>query len=429
MFSSDSHFSDWSALAIVTHPTGLAPTGLADATTMGYLSRQSTSLGQLDVKGLRLIGDGRKNSLKGGRGDDFIKGAGGNDRLDGANGADQLFGDRGNDTLLGGAGNDLMLGGKGNDLLLGAAGNDSLAGGGGKDRLTGGQGLDRFVLNSKNAGALNQAAVITDFVHHQDTLQLQGLTFDQITLSQALGSPDTIVQDKATGKYLAVLKDINRSSLGIADFDPSEGEVTIRATNRVTAGATTLYIGVNQVTVGNNSGNQDPWVASFTSGKLNWYRSDYEITPDDGKGTHLVWDGGTNLYAAFTATGTQGTPEQDFRRFATAGWLKSYSDASPGGGGGGKVAILAKLDSLTGDVLNASFLTALNGTKTNSVSVRDLSLNGNNLVVQADSAFAPRKADKTALTRNGSPTVSPNYTVEFAPNLGSVVRVSSVDYS
>jgi LPS sulfotransferase NodH len=142
-----------------------------------------------------------------------------------------------------------------------------------------------------------------------------------------------------------------------------------------------------------------------------------------------VWDGGTNLYAAFTATGTQGTPEQDFRRFASAGWLKSYSDASPGGGGGGRVAILAKLDPLTGDVINASFLTALNGTKTNSVSVRDLSLNGNDLVVQADSAFAPRKADKTALTRNASPTVSPNYTVEFAPDLGSVVRVSSVDYS
>jgi hypothetical protein len=304
-----------------------------------------------------------------------------------------------------------------------------LAGGGGRDRLTGGQGRDRFVLKLKDAGALNQAVVITDFVHTQDTLQLEGLAFDQIILSQAPGSTDTTVQDKATGKYLAVLKGVNRPSIGIADFDPSEAEATSRAANRVTAGATTLYIGFNQVTVGNDSGNQDPWVASFTGSKLNWYRTDYEITPDDGKGTNLVWDGGTNLYAAFTATGTQGTPEQDFRRFATAGWLKSYSDASPGGGGGGKVAILAKLDPLTGDMLNASFLTALNGTKTNSVFVRNLSLNGNHLVVQADSAFAPRKADKTALTRNGNPTVSPNYTVEFAPDLGSVVRVASTDYS
>lgn len=408
---------------------GLAAMGLDNAQTMSYFSRQAASLGQLNVKDLRLLGDGRKNILKGGGGNDFIKGAGGNDRLDGANGADQLFGDRGNDTLFGGAGNDLMFGGKGNDLLLGAAGNDTLAGGGGKDRLTGGQGRDRFVLNLKDAGALNQAVVITDFVDTKDTLQLEGLTFDQITLSQAPGSTDIRLQNKATGKYLAVLKNINRSRLGIADFDPSEGEATSRATQQVTVGATTLYIGFNQVTVGNNSGNQDPWVASFTSGKLNWYRSDYELTSDDGRGTNLTWDGGTNLYAAFTATGTQGDPEQDFRRFATAGWLKSYSDASPGGGGGSKVAILAKLDPLTGEVINASFLTALNGTKTNSVSVRDLSLNGDNLVVQADSAFAPRQTDKTALTRNGSPTISPNYTVEFAPDLGSVVRVSSTDYS
>ena len=428
MFSSDSHFSNSSAL-VATHPT------LATFHTqaMIYSSRHVGHSDEIEVeataKELRLIGDGRKNILKGGRGDDFIKGAGGNDRLDGASGADQLFGDRGNDTLLGGTGNDLMFGGKGNDLLLGAAGNDTLAGGGGKDRLTGGQGRDRFVLNLKDAGALNQAIVITDFVHTQDTLQLEGLTFDQVILSQAPGSPDTTLQDRATGKYLAILKGINRSGLGIADFDPSQGEATSRATDRVTAGATTLYIGFNQVTVGNSSGNQDPWVASFTGSKLNWYRNDYEITPDDSRGTNLVWDGGTNLYAAFTATGTQGTSDQDFRRFATAGWLKSYSDASPGGGGGGKVAILAKLDPLTGDVLNASFLTALNGTKTNSVFVRELSLNGNNLLVQADSAFAPRRADKTALMRNGSPTVSPNYTVEFAPDLGSVVRVSSTDYS
>jgi RTX calcium-binding nonapeptide repeat (4 copies) len=426
MISSDSHFSGSSALAIAPEPASFAN---FNTQTMGYISHYSRYSEALAINDLRLIGDGRQNIFKGGRGDDLIRGAGGNDRLDGANGADQLFGDRGNDTLLGDAGNDLMFGGKGNDVLLGGAGNDTLAGGGGKDRLTGGQGRDRFVLNLKDVGALNQAAVITDFVRTQDTLQLQGLTFDQIILSQALGSNNTTVQDKVSGKYLAILKGVNRSNLGIADFDPSEAEATSRATNRVMAGATTLYIGFNQVTVGNSSGNQDPWVASFTSGKLNWYRSDYEITPDDGKGTNLVWDGGTSLYAAFTATGTQGTPEQDFRRFATAGWLKSYSDASPGGGGGGKVAILAKLDPLTGEVISASFLTALNGTKTNSVSVRELSLNGNNLVVRADSAFAPRRADKTALTRNGSSSVSPNYTVEFAPDLGSVVRVSSTDYS
>jgi Ca2+-binding RTX toxin-like protein len=250
MVSSNSDLAGSSALAIAPEPASFAN---FNTQTMGYISHHFRHSEAFAIKDLRLIGDGRKNILKGGRGDDLIKGAGGNDRLDGANGADQLFGDRGNDTLLGGAGNDLMFGGKGDDLLLGAAGNDTLAGGGGKDRLTGGQGRDRFVLNLKDIATLNQAVVITDFVHTQDTLQLQGLTFDQIILSQALGTNNTTVQDKATGKYLAVLKGINRNSLRIADFDPSEGEATSRATSQVTVGATTLYTGFNQVTVGNNS--------------------------------------------------------------------------------------------------------------------------------------------------------------------------------
>jgi RTX calcium-binding nonapeptide repeat (4 copies) len=391
----------------------------------GFSFSDSHSLPTLHTKaatGLTVVGNGRNNILKGGRGDDVIRGKGGNDKIDGGRGADQLFGDRGNDTLSGGADNDLIFGGKGNDQLLGGGGNDTLSGGGGRDLMTGGNGRDRFVLKFKEAGGLNQVPVITDFAT-QDRLQLVGLTFSQITLTQTPGTTDTLVQEKATGKYLAVIQGAGK--IGITDFDPTEAEVASRTANRVTVGATTLYIGLNQV----SSNNQDPWVASFTNGSLNWYRSDYEITPDDGRGTNLVWDGGTNLYAAFTATGTQGTPDQDFRRFATAGWLKSYSDASPGGGGGGKVAILAKLDPLTGEVITASFLTALNGTKTNSVSVQSLSLNGNDLVVQADSAFAPRKADKTAMTRNSNPKASPNYTVEFAPDLGSVVRASAVDYS
>jgi hypothetical protein len=399
------------------------------------------TLNASSIPGLRLIGNAGKNTLKGGRGNDFIKGADGNDRLEGAQGNDQLSGDRGNDTLLGGAGNDSLVGGQGKDLLRGGAGDDTLASRGGKDTLTGGTGRDRFILRLRDAVVQNQALIITDFVDAEDTIQLKGITAAQLTFSQ-VGS-DTTVQDKATGKYLAVLKGVKPGDLTIAKgniappVDPivpnpgaviSEADANSRSLNKLVQGTTTLYIGFNQVTSGSN-GNQDPWVASFTNGKLNWYRKDYEVTPDDSRGTNLLWDGGSNLYASFTSTGTQGTPDQDFRRFATNGWLKSYSDASPGGGGGAKVAILARLDPLTGDVLNASFLTALNGTKTNSVSVKELSFNGDNLVVQADTAFAPRKPDKTALTRNDTTTVSPNYTVEFAPDLRSVVRVSSPNYS
>ncbi|WP_416670795.1 Calx-beta domain-containing protein [Egbenema bharatensis] len=224
----------------------------------------------------------------------------------------------------------------------------------------------------------------------------------------------------------------SKAFLTIVDDDaPTEAQIQSRATTQMTSGNTTIYTGYNQVSTGNDIGNQDPWVASFTNDRLNWYRDDYEITNDDSRGTHLLWDNNTGLlYAAFTSTGTQGTPAQDFRRFAQNGWLRSYSDYSPGGGGGGKVAILAKLDPLTGTVTNASFLTALNGNKTNSVSVKSLSLNGSYLLVQADSAFAPRKPDRTAMTRlEGVTGTSPNYTVEFAPDLGSVIRATSTNYA
>jgi hypothetical protein len=215
------------------------------------------------------------------------------------------------------------------------------------------------------------------------------------------------------------------------DDAPTEAELQSIATRQVTSGNTTIYIGYHQVSTGSDIGNQDPWVASFTNGQLNWYRDDYEITNDDSKGTHLLWDNNTGLlYAAFTSTGTQGTPAEDFRRFAETGWLRSYSDYSPGGGGGGRVAIVAKLDPLTGTVSHASFLTALNGTRTNSVTVQSLSLSGNNLVIEADSAFAPRKPDRTAMTRiDGVTTTSPNYTVVFAPDLGSVISATSANYT
>ncbi|MCU0568125.1 MAG: hypothetical protein MUF49_16185 [Oculatellaceae cyanobacterium Prado106] len=417
-----------------------------------FLSNTPTALPNFSARsqGIRLSGDNQNNTMTGTNGDDVLRGGAGNDRIDGRRGADQLFGDRGNDILLGAAGNDILNGGKGknrldggkdndqltggkdNDLLVGGVGNDVLSGGGGRDQMTGGRGRDRFVLNARwSASTVNKAPVITDFLKTQDSLQLIGLTFGQLTVTQGTGNQanNTIIQDRTTGRFLAVLKGISRSSIGIGDFALTETETATRAATRVAAGTTSIYIGFNQVTVGRDTGNQDPWVASFTNGKLDWYRTDYEITPDDGKGSHLIWDGQQNLYAAFTSTGTQGTPDQDFRRFATNGWLKTYSDASPGGGGGGRVAILAKLDPKTGDVLAASFLTALNGTKTNSVFVRNLLLNGDRLIVQADSAFAPRRPDKSAMTPNGQVSTTPNYTVEFTPGLDAIVSAVSVNYS
>lgn len=413
------------------------------------------------ANGLKLVGNSKGNILRGKNGNDVLRGRDGNDRLFGLGGNDQLYGDAGNDQLVGGTGNDKLLGGSGNNKLLGEAGQDTLMGGkgndrlvggkgndvlngnGGKDTLVGGTGNDRFVLNAKWLTAkLDRAVVISDYIDGQDNLQLVGLTFNQLKISKGTDEQagKTILQDKATGKFLAILNgehfDASPTPAPSSNPAPSptptppvsgptEADIQSKQKTNIAVGDTTLYIGYNQV----SSNNKDPWVASFTNGKLNWYRKDYEVTDDDSQGTHLLWNSNSKtLYAAFTATGTQGTAQEDFRRFATNGWLKSYTNYSPGGGGGGKVAILTKIDFSTGNITAASFLTALNGTKTNSVSVTNLSFSGNNLVVEADSAFAPRKADRTAMTANGVSSSEPNYKVVFAPDLGSVISATSREY-
>lgn len=431
---------------------GISSVGMGDETTL--LTSQTL---RSQANGLKLVGNSQGNSLRGKNGNDVLRGRGGNDRLFGSGSNDQLYGDAGNDQLVGGAGNDklvggsgnnqlmgeagqdTLMGGKGNDRLVGGKGNDILNGNGGKDTLVGGTGSDRFVLNAKwLTTTLDRAVVISDYADGKDSLQLVGLTFNQLKISKGTGEQagNTILQDKTTGKFLAMLNGEHFGSSPSPNPAPSptptppinsptEAEIQSKQTTSIAVGDTTLYIGYNQV----SSNNKDPWVASFTNGKLNWYRKDYEVTDDDSQGTHLLWNSTSKtLYAAFTATGTQGTAQEDFRRFATNGWLKSYTDSSPGGGGGGKVSILTKIDFASGNITAASFLTALNGTKTNSVSVKNLSFSGNNLVVEADSAFAPRKADRTAMIANGVSSSEPNYKVVFAPDLGSVISAASTEY-
>jgi serralysin len=62
-----------------------------------------------------IVGNGRDNLLRGGRGSDLLNGLAGDDTL---------IGGRGHDTLLGGAGDDLLRGGLGRDRLSGGLGED-----------------------------------------------------------------------------------------------------------------------------------------------------------------------------------------------------------------------------------------------------------------------------------------------------------------
>jgi hypothetical protein len=213
----------------------------------------------------------------------------------------------------------------------------------------------------------------------------------------------------------------------VRKFSPTDDEATIAATGTasIRIGTQTIYIGTQQVT----SINQNPIIASFDSSNPanQWVKTNYEVTGADGRGYGLFWSG-TNLYAVFSVDGTQGTPDQDFRRVsggAVQSWLRSY-----GVGGGPKAAVIAHLDPKTGEMTEAAYLTALlsNG-KSNSLEITAVSQNSaGNLVISANSWFAPRRPDGTAMTQT-VPGSSPfSYTVEMAPDLRSVVSTSAIGW-
>ena len=109
-----------------------------------------------------IVGNERKNILRGldgadqlqgkdgddkiyaGEGNDTLKGGSGNDVLEGNEDDDKLFGNEGNDALEGGTGNDIIEGGVGFDFLSGEGGDDSLKGGASNDTLKGGSENDRL---------------------------------------------------------------------------------------------------------------------------------------------------------------------------------------------------------------------------------------------------------------------------------------------
>ena len=76
--------------------------------------------------GCTIIGDAKRDVLKGTDGSDIICGRGGRDVITGA---------RGNDKIKGGAGDDRIEGGRGSDIIRGGKGRDTCIGGPGRDRI------------------------------------------------------------------------------------------------------------------------------------------------------------------------------------------------------------------------------------------------------------------------------------------------------
>ncbi|VEP12271.1 conserved exported hypothetical protein [Hyella patelloides LEGE 07179] len=235
-----------------------------------------------------------------------------------------------------------------------------------------------------------------------------------------------ILGTAVTASVIAAESAIAVSTFGINNdvkkFTATDNEDTLISDGVavVSNGNTNVYIGTNQV----NNNNQDPILTSFTNGTRDWVFTDIETTGADARGIALLWDGNNDLYAAFTTDGTQGDASNDFRRFTTNGWLNSY-----GQGGGAKATVLLKIEldrinssdpnNITGVINNGTFVSALlsNG-KTNTLVPTNMSFSGTELVLEAQSFFAPRNTDAERMTQTTSGISSPfDYTITFNDSL------------
>jgi hypothetical protein len=190
-------------LALATAPSGtsLRP---SDEDDVKRWTKGGFTTPTLDGTRNQIVGDEAANLLRGSKRQDFIYGRGGSDRL------------------LGNYGHDVMAGQAGNDVLAGGGGNDTLKGGAGKDTLIGNSGRDRFVLaGTPLKTSVSAADVIRDFTDGQDSIRLAGgLTFERLSVVQGKGknAQDTLLRDRKTGKYVAVLKGISSQALSRTDF-------------------------------------------------------------------------------------------------------------------------------------------------------------------------------------------------------------------
>jgi hypothetical protein len=198
----------------------------------------------------RIFGNQGNDYILGNQGSDTLYGGKDTDLVQGGENDDSLFGDNGNDTLEGGQGNDFVRGGKDNDLLSGNEGNDVLFGDSGADTLIGGDGDDIFVIgrvpnNSfKGNSSLGNADLIADLSLGTDLIGLDGgLQFQDLNISQGTGdfARDTIVRDNVTGEYLAILKDINSSTITAANFTTSLAPVTSTSSPSILEFSTSSY--------------------------------------------------------------------------------------------------------------------------------------------------------------------------------------------
>ncbi|MEZ5925074.1 MAG: calcium-binding protein [Hyphomicrobiaceae bacterium] len=153
-----------------------------------------------------LLGNAGADKLYGGTGNDRIDGGSGNDRLYGESGTDTLIGGKGADVIHGGSHNDKLYGGSQNDKLYGDNGNDLLDGGSGNDTLAGGAGNDKFVHSTGSDAYLGGSGA-----HDLVTFAAAGAS---IGIDLSLGTAHSLVPGAAAGDRFSGIEDVVGTKFG-----------------------------------------------------------------------------------------------------------------------------------------------------------------------------------------------------------------------
>lgn len=129
-----------------------------------------------------------------------------------------IIGTAGNDVLTGTLGVDLISGLAGNDYLYGLADDDVLDGGAGMDRLYGGLGADSFVFATGTG-----LDIVYDFTDGEDMIQLDGIDFAGITISDYRGTGAIL----EAGADRMILRNVDYTEITIDDFIPDDAMMMV----------------------------------------------------------------------------------------------------------------------------------------------------------------------------------------------------------
>ncbi|HIK55043.1 MAG TPA: esterase-like activity of phytase family protein [Synechococcales cyanobacterium M55_K2018_004] len=167
-----------------------------------------------------LIGNAEANLLIAGSGDDVIYGREGDDLIFAGGGVNTVYGEQGHDRIETGSGDDLIFGGAGNDIISAGTGKNTINAGRG-DNVILSRGIDDITVSRDGANRFDLVAgagvaTIRGFTSDDRISLGGGLTASDLTTSRS--GRDTLLTVTATGDLLAVLKEVQPSTISRATF-------------------------------------------------------------------------------------------------------------------------------------------------------------------------------------------------------------------